>query len=68
MLLVVYVFESLIFPTHFEKLLISRVRIHLIFIKPSMLFFPVPSHAPDLLLFITLSAVHIYVPYKHSHV
>lgn len=31
-----------------------------------LFFFPVLSHAPDLLLFITLSAVHIYVPYKHS--
>lgn len=54
------------------RFIISRVRIHLIFIKPSMekalLFFPVLSHAPDLLLFITLSAVHIYVPYKHSRV
>lgn len=54
------------------RLLVSRVRIHLIFIKHSMenvlLFFPVPSHAPDLLLFITLSAVRIYVPYKHNNV
>lgn len=33
-----------------------------------MLFFPVPSHAPDLLLFITLSAVRMYVSYKHRRV
>lgn len=41
-------------------------------IKPSLekvlLFFPVPSHAPDLLLPIPLSAVHLYVPYNHGHV
>lgn len=36
--------------------------------EKALLFFPVLSHAADLLLFITLSAVHIYVPYKHSRV
>lgn len=34
--------------------------------EKALFFFCVLSHAPDLLLFITLSAVHIYVPYKHS--